>query len=359
MIHLYVASYGESDKKGIYLVDYDEKKESFKLVKHIETNDFPSYIIRDEDVLYVALKSSNLNGVKGLRESIKKLKNNDTSLGGGLASYKIEKDDLKELSHFDSNGRSYTHLALSNDKKEIFTANYHVGATASYRLKDHKIDSKIGAIHHTGLGPDPLKRQTGPHAHNVGITPDKKYVYSVDLGADKVVMYTCKDGVLKEDEKHTLNVVPGAGPRHMIFSKDGKYAYIICEISNIVIVYSYKDGFFTIIQIIRCVPRHFHGFSSAAAIKMTDDGNYLFVSNRGHNSIVLYRICKETGRLSLLYMVHTSGEPRDFSIVDDKYLFVGCEDTNVIQTMTFNAKKEELRSIEAIMEVPKPVCICK
>ena len=77
----------------------------------------------------------------------------------------------------------------------MFAANYHVGATASYQLENGIITQKICAVHHTGLGPDLLKRQTSPHVHYVGITPDQQFVYAVDLGADKVVMYRYSQGV--------------------------------------------------------------------------------------------------------------------------------------------------------------------
>ena len=83
------------------------------------------------------------------------------------------------------------------------------------------------------------------------------------------------------------SVISGSGPRHMIFSPDGKYCYLVNEISNSIMVYQYHDGHFTLIQVIHCVPRHFHGFSSAAAIHMTSSGKHIIVSNRGHDSIVL------------------------------------------------------------------------
>ncbi len=100
---------------------------------------------------------------------------------------------------------------LISKHRYLFAANYHVGATASYQLENGAIARKICAVHHVGLGPDLLKRQTGPHAHYVGITPDKEFVYSVDLGADKVIMYRYHDGVLSEDSDYTLNIMPGSG----------------------------------------------------------------------------------------------------------------------------------------------------
>ena len=170
-------------------------------------------------------------------------------------------------------------------------------------------------------------------------------------------MYRYHQGVLMEDPDFTLNVVPGSGPRHMIFSNDGRFAYLVNEISNNIMVFKYNEGRFSLIQVIHCIPRHFKGFSSASAIRLTSTGEHLFVSNRGHNSIAMYRVNKETGKISLLYMVHTGKEPRDFNILDDKYLIIGCQGDNMLQVMTFDEQNEKLLLSDSSIELPAPVCI--
>lgn len=340
MTYLYIASYGKNKDKGIYIVSLNKETQALSLLEQVSTDDYPSYMICKDNHLFVGFKNASRN-------------NN----GGGVGCYAINNDKLDFVDYHSSHGRSYTHLCVDDDNKYLFTANYHVGATASYLLEDFKVVEKIGAVHHFGLGPDLLKRQTRAHAHYVGFTPDRKWLYSVDLGADKIVMYNYDNGILQEDEEHTLNLVPGSGPRHMIFSKDGRFAYIINEIANSVMVFSYRNGLFILLQDIRCKPRHFKEFSSAAAIKMTSNGNHLFVSNRGHNSIAMYRVNKETGKLSLLYMVHTGGLPRDFNIIDDKYLVVACEQSNSLELLTFDEEKEELVKTDSSLEIPAPVCV--
>lgn len=336
----YVSSYGKGNKKGIYICRFDRQTNKISRVQHILTRDFPSYMIAQDNILYVAYKNAS--------------RFND---GGGIGSFMINKDELIPNSSYESQGRSYTHLCLSHNNRYLFTANYHVGSTASFLLENNKIVKKLRAIHHTGLGPDLLKRQTGPHAHYVGITPDEKYLYSIDLGADKIVMYEYEEGLLNERKDLTQSLIPGSGPRHMIFGPDGRYCYVVNEISNCVMVYSYHDGHFTLQQVIHCIPRHFHGFSSASAIKMTSRGKHLFVSNRGHDSIVLYRINQDTGKLSLLYMVHTGKSPRDFALLDDQYLIVGAQDDNQLELFTFNEENEELLKTETTLDIPSPVCI--
>ena len=336
----YVSSYGKNDDKGIYILKFDKETLQMKLIQQTVTRDYPSYMITKDHILYIAYKNASSH--------------ND---GGGLGSFSIYQDELILNNNYSSSGRSYTHLCVADNQRYIFAANYHIGATASYELENKIITQKISAIRHKGLGPDLLKRQTSPHAHCVGITPDKQFVYSVDLGADKVVMYRYHQGVLMEDTDFTLNILPGSGPRHMIFSQDGKFAYLVNEIANNIMVFKYNEGRFSLIQAIHCIPRHFKGFSSASAIRMTSTGEHLFVSNRGHNSIAMYRVNKETGKISLLYMVHTGKDPRDFNILDNQYLIVGCQGDNKLQVLTFDEQNEKLLLSDSELEIPSPVCI--
>ena len=337
---VYVSSYGKNNDKGIYILEFNETTLQIKQIQQIVTQDYPSYMITNDHVLYVAYKNASSH-------------NN----GGGLGSFSIHEQELILNNNYNSSGRSYTHLCVDDKSHYIFAANYHVGSTASYLLENKVIIEKLSAVHHKGLGPDLLKRQTSPHAHCVGITPDKQFVYSVDLGADKIMMYHYHQGILLEDPHYTLSVVPGSGPRHMIFSKDGRFAYLTNEIANNIMVFKYVEGHFSLIQAIHCIPRHFKGFSSASAIRLTTTGEHLFVSNRGHDSIAMYRVNTETGKLALLYMVHTGKGPRDFNIIDDRYLIVGCQEDNKLQVLTFDEDTEKLLLSDSEFSIPAPVCI--
>lgn len=336
----YVSSFGKNSNKGIYIVHFDENNDELSIVQHIVTKDYPSYMVIKDNNLYITYKNANRS-----------------SDGGGLGSFAIYKDELIINNNFASNGRSYTHLCISDNSRYLFAANYQVGSTASYLLENGHIKEKIGAIHHIGLGPDLLKRQTGPHCHYVGISPDKEFVYAVDLGADKVIIYKYYDGKLEEDSNHNLNVVPGSGPRQMIFSNDGRFAYLLNEISNNIMVFKYTDKYLNLIQVLHTTPRHFHGFSSASAIRLSKSGKHLFVSNRGHDSIALYRVNQETGKITLLYMVHTGKTPRDFNFISSKYLIVGAQDDDEIELFKFNEEKEELIRTAITLAIPSPVCI--
>lgn len=337
MVKAYVASYGEGEKKGIYVVEMNETNGQLSLLQHLETEDYPSYIIKRDDYLYASMKNATKKTVNG-----------------GLAIFDT-KDKVKMIEKFASGGRSYTHLCITKDKQKIFVANYHVGTTAAYALNGNQIIAKTDVVHHDGKGPDPKGRQKMPHVHYVGITPDEKYLYSVDLGSDKIVLYDYNFDKLKLVRKQ--DIVPGSGPRHMIFSEDGRFAYLINEIANNIMVFRYHAGMFTMVQMISTLPRHFKGESSAAAIRISKSGTHLFVSNRGHDSIAMYSVNKETGKLFLLYMVHTGKDPRDFNIYDDKYLVVGSQTSNWLEVLKLDLPNDIMERTGAILDLPAPVCI--
>lgn len=335
MPYIYISSYGENDKKGIYVANFEDNKLS--LVQHYLTEDFPSYIIRKDNYLYASLKnaSKNLNN-------------------GGIGIFEIKDHRVNLIDHYASKGRSYTHLCLSQDMKNLFVANYHVGTTAMYALNNPHVTSKVGVVYHEGKGPDPLGRQRTPHVHYVGLTPDN-YVYSVDLGSDKVVLYKVDENGLTLVRKQ--DILPGSGPRHMVFSKNGRFAYLVNEIANTIMVFRYNSGIFTMIQMISTLPRHYKGENSAAAIRLSKSGSHLFISNRGHDSIAMYSINQESGKLFLLYMVHTGKDPRDFNIYDDQWLVVGCQTSNWIEVLRLDLEKDIMERTGHVLDIPAPVCI--
>lgn len=332
----YVGSYDK--QKGIYICNLDQVTGVVSLVGKIETTDWVSYAIKEKDYIYVSYKNSTK-------------KDN----AGGMGSFKIVNNNLIELSHAVSNGRSYTHLCLSPDHKYLFGANYHAGTTVAYEIDNHKITKKIDVVYHRGMGPDLFGRQSMPHVHYVGITPQKKYLYSVDLGSDQVVMYKYQQGKLIEQPKANIHVIPGSGPRHMLFSQDGKHAYLVNEIANNIMVFDVGEESCVLSQKISTLPYGFKKENSAAAIRLSKDGKYLMVSNRGHNSIALYRISELTGKIGLLGFYHVGKNPRDFNIIDD-FVICASEDSNELEV--FKIGDDCLIPLNEKISIPSPVCIC-
>lgn len=337
MAMFYVGSYGK--KKGIYVCDLNEETGELTLLDKVDTNDYASYMIKDENYLYVAYKNASKK-----------------TTGGGIGTFLVRDNTLEELSHCTSNGRSYTHLCLDPNKDYVYAVNYHVGTTVVYRLENHKAVEKTCVVYHRGMGPDLFGRQAQPHPHYVGFTPENKYLYSVDLGADKVVAYHYGQGKIEEDKEATLPVLPGSGPRHMIFDQEGTHAYLVNEIANNIMVFSRGDHGYILNQKISCLPFGFKKDSSAAAIRISNDGKYLFVSNRGHNSIAMYLIMKETGKIGLIGFYEVGKNPRDFNIIND-YLIVACQSSDSLEV--FKIGEDQLIRLNKKLKIPEPVCVCK
>lgn len=335
MTTFYVGSYGK--QKGIYIGNIEENG-YLSFTNKVETDDFASYMISDNQNLYVAYKNASKK-----------------ANGGGIGSYAIKDNHLEELSHCSSHGRSYTHLCLDPNKNYIYAANYHAGTTVVYHLEENKVSEKTCVVYHRGMGPDLFKRQTQPHPHYVSITPEKKYLYSVDLGSDKIVIYQYGNGKITEVPELSVNIFPGSGPRHMIFNKVGSHAYLVNEIANNIMIFDCGDDGIVLSQKISCLPYGFNKASSASAIRMSEDEKYLFVSNRGHDSIAMYKVSEETGKIGLIGFYEVGKNPRDFNIIGC-YLIVASQSNNTLEVLEIG--NDELIYKNQKLIIPEPVCIC-
>ena len=219
----------------------------------------------------------------------------------GLISNELNNDNSigNELEIIDTKGVCGCHLCIGNG---IYVTNYLSGSV-------FKVPDTI--INHKGHSINP-KRQEMPHPHFVCETPDRKYICVVDLGIDKIIVYT--HGLEQISE---VNIKAGYGPRHMVFSDDGTLAMIACELSSTVETLLYTDGDFTYIDSYNCLPEDFSGESTVAAIRIKNDK--LYVSNRGHDSITVFSIVNN--KLLKLETVTCCGKsPRDINIVGELLL---------------------------------------
>jgi 6-phosphogluconolactonase len=205
-------------------------------------------------------------------------------------------------------------------------------------------------IAHTGHGPNE-GRQSGPHVHSSQLEGAGGRLWVVDLGIDRAVFYNTAD----MSEAGSFAAEGGSGPRHMVFSGDLPFAWIVCELSSE--VYAFEVGSGKRIGIYSTLPKGFAGKSSCAAIKLSPDGRRLYASNRGHDSIACYDINPETGALSLFSISPTGGRtPRDFAISPDgAFLYAANQDSDNIRVF----KLEKGVPVETGLElnIPAPVCV--
>ena len=195
---------------------------------------------------------------------------------------------------------------------------------------------------HEGHSVNP-KRQASPHTHFVTVTPDDRYLCVVDLGLDKVFRYD-----LSLQYLDSFSLPAGSGPRHLVFSDDGAYCFVVSELASTVTSFAYADGRFERIDTVSCLPKGYAGESTAAAIRCFD--GKIYASNRGHDSVAV--IGQEQGKLTLSGIYSTCGSsPRDF-VVSEEYILVANE-----QSHTVNLFDRQMHPLTAVTGIPSPVCV--
>lgn len=344
---VYIGTYASAENEGIYIYNLDiitGKLEKIDAVSGIEN---PSYLAMDKQLryLYAVSETEDFEGKNG----------------GSVSAYSIDEKTggLRFLNSQPTKGKAPCHVCMDSMNKYLFVANYSEGTFTTYPLN---IDGSIGAITniitHEGFGPDKI-RQEKSHVHYVTFTPEEKYLCAVDLGIDAVKLYSLDrvDGSLTEAKDLNIKLKPGSGPRHIEFHPNGEYAYIINELNSTIAVL--KSPSLEIIQTITTLPEGFIGESSPAAIHVANNGKFLYASNRGHDSIAIFSIDKDSGRLQLTSCCSTKGEyPRDFCIdPTGKYLIVGNQNSDTIITFEINQESGELKAVGEALKAEKPVCV--
>jgi 6-phosphogluconolactonase len=340
--HLVIGTYTAPGKsEGIYVYDFNTSTAELKQVS-VEKNVInPSFLTVTPDRKF--LYAVNEDGDKSMVSAF----SFDDATGklGFLNKQKVEGADP---------------CYLIADHQHVITANYTGGSISVYgRDQSGALTSVKQLIQHTGSGID-KSRQESAHVHMVRFSPDHQYVVCNDLGEDKVKLY----GYNKDAEndvltlKDSISVKPGSGPRHIIFDKEGKYAYLIQEMHGDVTAFSYTNGTLKKIQETSVVDKDFKGESGGSDIQLSADGKFLYISNRGTaNTITTFAVGKD-GQLTKKGQVSTAGDaPRAFTIdPSGDWLLVGHQKTNDIVIFKRNQRTGELTNTGKKIEIGAPVC---
>lgn len=247
------------------------------------------------------------------------------------------------------------------DKKNVITANYSGGNISVFGIeKDGSLTPVKQVVQHSGKGAN-KSRQESAHVHMTQFTPDGKYVVVNDLGTDKVYFYKYNanggDKVLVASD--SIAVTPGGGPRHLIFSKDAKYAYLIHELDGGLTVYSYNNGKLKEIQKTKITEEGFSGENGGADIRFSPDGKFLYATNRGSENKITTFAVEKNGHLTVKGYNSTVGKgPRNFAIdPTGKYLLVAHQYTNDVIIFERNLQTGALKDTGKKIEVGAPVCL--
>ena len=283
---------------------------------------------------------------------------------GHVSAYNIlANGTLSFINTAPANGAYTTHLSVHPTGQYLLAANYGTGNYPVYRIQ---ANGAIGAMtddfqgEGNGTGPNPA-RQEGPHAHQILTDVDANHVFGVDLGADKINVLNLDLGT----GTLTPNVVPfapvasGSGPRHMAFHPNRSRAYVLDELVSTITVFAYDPvrGAMIWMQTISTLPKRFDGSNTTAEIRIHPSGNFLYNTNRGHNSVTMYRI-EEDGTLDVLGWESTRGEwPRGMNIdPSGTFLYVGNQNTDTIAVFRINQHAGRLHR-SALVHTPTPVDI--
>jgi 6-phosphogluconolactonase len=228
--------------------------------------------------------------------------------------------------------------------------------------EDGKLGAATAVVKHSGSGPNP-DRQEAPHVHSAILAPGGSLALVADLGIDQVKLYDLdmEKGTLAPHAVPALELKPGTGPRHMAFSPDGRFLYVVGELLSTVTVYQYDSAAQTFqeVETQPLLPADFKGQNTSADIHLTPNGKFLYASNRGHNSLAVFTVDPSSGKLSLVDHTLTQGKtPRNFAIdPTGAYLLVANQDSGSIVTFKIDPASGKLEAAGKTTEVAAPVCI--
>jgi 6-phosphogluconolactonase len=343
---VYIGTYTDKTKsKGIYAYSYDPS--SSKLEPH-----------------GVAAEVSNPSFL-ALSPNHQFLYALDEVSDGAVNSYSVDLKTgaLKFLNTASHVGNGPCHLVVDQTGKTVLVANYGKGSVASLSIE---ADGRVGAptiIEHTGKGVNPA-RQEGPHAHETILSPDNRFVFVPDLGIDQVKIYRfdpAKSSLAPSDPAF-VSLNPGSGPRHIAFHPNGKFAYVVSELTPTVTVFSYNasTGDLKTLQTIPTLTPPAVGESDAAEIEVDVAGRFLYVSNRGDsNTISVFSINADNGTLAQAQIAKLDGKGPRFFVIDPsgKFLFVGDQLSDQVESFAIDSSTGKLTATGDKLAVPAPAHI--
>lgn len=278
----------------------------------------------------------------------------------GVAAYNILKDgDLELINVLSINGMRGCHIALTKNDDFLIVSGYHDGKITIISLVNGSLDHITDEVFHKGIG-SIADRNFRPHVSWSVFTPDEELLCVCDLGIDQIKLYEFNHRTGKIKLYDIIRSQLESAPRQMIFSEDGRFAYVICELKNYINVYSYdKDNGknrFELIQNIFTVRKNHKSNSAAASLILSNSGNNLLCSNAGDNTVTIYDVNKETGTLSSKSSLPISGDyPKYINIFpDDKHIMSMNNDGNSITIFTVHFDKGLIVMNGPELKISKP-----
>ncbi|MGF1585577.1 MAG: lactonase family protein [Bacteroidales bacterium] len=337
--------------EGLYVFSFDRENLSFELLHTISDRLSPSFqaVHPTMPVVYSASRSPISD------------QNDHHSIG----AYRANTDTgmLSLINEQSVMGIGPAHVSVDPLGSFVYVSNYTSGNAIMLPIRDDGgLDIASDVVQHRGSSIHPTRQQTA-HAHAADPSPDGRFVYVSDLGLDRIMIYEVdrQKRALSSASTPWFENTPGSGPRHLSFRPDGAYAYSAEELSSTIAVLSVdkKSGAMQQVQRVSMLPGDFQGSNTAADIHVSPDGKFLYASNRGHESIVIFSIDESTGELSLAGHEPTTGQhPRNFMIDESgELVFVANRDSNHIVVFRRDPLTGALNYTGTELVVPRAVCV--
>jgi len=297
--------------------------------------------------------------------SVNEVQNYKGPNSGGVSAFSIDprSGKLTFLNEVSSRGADPCYIVVDKAGKHVLVANYTGGSVAVFPIAgDGKLGEPSSFVQHSGHGTDP-KRQEGPHAHSIDLSPDNRLAFVDDLGLDELLTYRfdAGKGTLTPNNPPFVKLDPGAGPRHFSLHPSGKFAYVVAEMASSVTALSadLKTGTFHRLQTVSAVPKDFKGENDDAEIQVHPSGRFLYASNRGHDSIAVFAIDPGKGTLTLVEHALTQGKtPRSFEIdPTGHFLLAENQQSDNIVVFRIDQNTGRLTPTGQVLEVGSPVCV--
>lgn len=345
---LYVGTYTDGKSEGIYTYGFDPTTGALTQRASVKSNNPSFLVVNPGRFLYAVNEVSDLDGKRT----------------GGVSAFAIDAagNKLTFINQQPSEGADPCHLSFDRQRKNLLVANYTGGTVAVLPIqRDGSLRAAIDVKQHEGSGP--REQQKSAHAHCIKLDRANRFAFAADLGSDKVMIYRFNPltGKLEPSSQPFATLHPGAGPRHLTFHPNGKYLYVINELDSSLTTFKYDaaKGTLTAFETVSTLPRDFVGTSYCADIHVSKSGRFLYGSNRGHNSIVVFAIDPRTARLSLVQHVSTEGNwPRNFTIdPSGRFLLVANQRSDNVVVFRIDTQTGRLTPAGQVADIPVPVCL--
>ncbi len=348
---VYVGTYTDKGSKGIYAYRLDSKTGKLISLGVAAETPNPTFLALHPNhrYLYAVNEVAQFNG----------------KASGFVTAYEIDAETgrLRQINQETTVGTGPCHISIDRKGKNALVANYGSGSAAVLPIHaDGSLGAPTSFVQHSGMSID-KGRQEGPHAHSINLDAANRYAFVADLGIDKVQVYKFDGakGTITPSTPPFVQIAPGSGPRHFAFHPSGRFAYVINELNETVVAMDYDaaNGTLKPIQTISTLPFDFTGQSYCAEVKVHPNGKFLYGSNRGHDSLAIFSIDQNTGRLTSVGHQSTMGKfPRNFNIDPTGMLLLAAnQDSDSIYSFKLDQATGKLTPTGDHVEVSRPVCI--